>query len=127
MIKSALKILEDIALESCIKALADTSVMSLLEAANHEATKGEKPPVSQSVEKAVRPAVARGSVVNVIHMRDDYLPNLQDVMQLLKSSLLRNQSFTTSINYLVGQHEQVVVTAKAKFYEQSVTPDNQEE
>lgn len=89
--------------------------------------KSEKTPIYRAVEIYVRQAVPQGAVSEVILTKVESLAELQDFVQHLLSTLIKNQSFTVLINHLVKLHAQVIVNDVAKFYDQIVARANQDE
>lgn len=73
MIDSAIPVFQETTLHRRIEAMAKAKVVSLLETASHEAAKGVKSTAYQAVERVVRRIVARGTVNEVINMKDNNL------------------------------------------------------
>lgn len=107
--------------------MVEKKSVCLFENVHHEAVKGEKEPVNQAVENAIRRDVAISSVNEVVRMNLGNLADLPDFAQHVTSNLINNIPFTVSITHLVRKQAQVAVADEDNFNDKSVTGANQGE
>lgn len=126
MIESPFHVFQEAILNHRIEAMIETKVVSLLETFNHETARGEKMSVEQAVERVGHRVVARCAVIEVIHMKDDNLSELQDFIQHLTLTSIKNLSFTVPVTYLLEQHAQAPAVGETMLYDQSFARANQD-